>query len=364
MIGFSFLGLAPHHLSGIGRYSLSLFEAVVAELGNDAPGRVRAFVPAGSEHHFSTAAQACITSVAMPAGAAARILFEQTRFPLLLRRTKIRTVLNAAFTGPLWGVPDMVTVVHDLFYRVVPDMVVPIRRKYLALLTPPTLRRSRAVIAVSHNTARDIAHYYPDVANRVKVVPLACRDMGSPSETVSASQPADWAMMVSTVTANKNPDAFVAGIKQARQRHPALSGVIVGNDPEGLAAAAIARHAAENFVSLRSHVSDTDLARLYATTLAVVVPSFYEGFGLPVLEAQAAGAPVICADRGSLPEVAGDAALQFAPDRPDELAAALVRLREERGLRQMLVEAGRRNVARYSWARTARETLAILEQRG
>lgn len=357
MIGFSFLGLAPAQPSGIGRYCISLFEAVVALLGDAAPAQITAFVPAGSEHHFSVAAMRCIVPLRIPSGAVARIAYEQTVFPVVLRRAKVGTVVNAAFTGPLVGGGDMVTVVHDLFYRVVPDMVRPDRRLYLSMLTPPTLRRSRVIIAVSQNTAKDIARYYPDVADRIRVVPLASRDFNRAAPSGASASPTDRAMMVSTITANKNPDVFVAAIKQLCRTRPWATGLIVGNDPEGLAAAAITKHDAAAIVELRSHVSDDALSDLYATALAVVVPSFYEGFGLPVLEAQAAGAPVVCSDRGSLPEVAGDAAIFFAPDRPDQLADALMAIRETPGRRREMVEAGLENVKRYSWERTARETL-------
>lgn len=357
IIGFSFLGLAPDHLSGIGRYSVALFEAVVAQCAASPKERIVAFVPAGSEHHFSEAARVHVRPLRMPRNPLARIVYEQVAFPGVLRRSGVRTVLNASFTGPLlWG-GDMVTVVHDLFYRIVPTMVRPDRRLYLKTLTPPTLRRSRAIITVSHNTGRDVAQAYPDVADRITTVPLACRSLGSGS---AHGVPSDRAMMVSTITANKNPGLFVAALKRLRAEHPWASGLIVGNDPEGLAAKAIADHDAADFVEQRLHVSDEELAQLYATALAVVIPSHYEGFGLPVLEAQAAGVPVLCSDRGSLPEVAGDGALFFDPDDADSLVRALLTIRGTPEARQRLIAAGTANVALYSWARTARDTMAVL----
>ncbi len=359
MIGFSFLGLAPDHLSGIGRYSVALFEAVVAASAAMPDERFAAFVPAGSEHHFSDIARIHVRPLRMPHNPVARIAYEQLVFPTILRRAGIDTLLNASFTGPLsWG-GNMVTVVHDLFYHVVPDMVRTDRRLYLRTLTPPTLRRSRAIIAVSQNTGRDIARIYPDVQHRIAVVPLACRTIAPPVARPSAT-PSNRAMMVSTITANKNPGLFVAALKQLRADHSWASGLIVGNDPEGLAAAAIAGHAAANIVEQRHHVSDEELGQLYATALAVVIPSHYEGFGLPVLEAQAIGVPVLCSNRGSLPEVAGDGALFFDPDDPDALARALLQVRNDPDLRRRMIDAGTANVARYSWERTARDTMDIL----
>lgn len=359
MIGFSFLGLAQDHLSGIGRYSVSLFEAVIAALPPIPDEPVVAFVPGGSEHHFSEAARLHIHALRMPRNPVARIAYEQVVFPVILRRAGIRTLLNASFTGPLYWGGDMITVVHDLFYHVVPAMVRRDRRLYLKTLTPPTLRRSRAIIAVSHNTGRDLAHTYPDIADRIAVVPLACRAIPAPALRSHAVR-SDRAMMVSTITANKNPRVFVAALKQLHAEYPWVAGLIVGNDPEGLAAAAIAEYDASAIVEQRRHVTDDELAQLYATSLAVVIPSYYEGFGLPVLEAQASGVPVLCAHRGSLPEVAGDGALFFDPDDHNALAQALLTVRSQPDTRRRLVEAGTINVANYSWERTARDTLAIL----
>lgn len=358
MIGFSFLGLSRGHLSGIGQYSITLFETIVSMQEESHDEQIVAFVPAGSEHHFSVGARRYVHPLRMPHNPVARIAYEQLIFPFVLRRFGVNTLLNASFTGPLiWG-GDMVTVVHDLFYHIVPAMVRPDRRLYLKLLTPPTIRRSRAVIAVSHNTGRDVIQAYPDVADRVTVIPLACRPMSQTIEPQTV--PSDYAMMVSTITANKNPEVFVAALKRMQSRQPRVRGIIIGNDPEGLAASAISSHNASDIIEQRCHVSDNELAKLYAHAFAVVIPSYYEGFGLPVLEAQMIGVPVLCSDRGSLPEVAGDGAIFFDPDDPETLANGLSIVLNDPTTRYRLIDAGKANVAYYSWERTARDTISVL----
>jgi glycosyltransferase involved in cell wall biosynthesis len=104
--------------------------------------------------------------------------------------------------------------------------------------------------------------------------------------------------------------------------------------------------------------SDADLPALYGGALAFVFPSLWEGFGLPVLEAMASGAPVLASNRGALPEVTGGAALLVDP-APAPLADALERLLAEPALRERLRAAGLARAAAFSWERTARETLAV-----
>ena len=107
---------------------------------------------------------------------------------------------------------------------------------------------------------------------------------------------------------------------------------------------------------------EADVEGLFALAGAFVVPSLYEGFGLPVLEAMARGVPVACSDRASLPEVAGDAALLFDPERPEQIAAAIERLLGDPAEAARLREAGRARAAQFTWARTADLTLASYER--
>jgi len=121
-------------------------------------------------------------------------------------------------------------------------------------------------------------------------------------------------------------------------------------------------------LGLRDHIvfldtpSDDDLLALYSGAMALVLPSHYEGFGLTVLEAMACGAPVVISDRGSLPEIAGDAALVVDPDDVDALAGAMRRVVGDAEVRARLRERGLARAAEFGWERCARETLAVYDR--
>jgi glycosyltransferase involved in cell wall biosynthesis len=112
-------------------------------------------------------------------------------------------------------------------------------------------------------------------------------------------------------------------------------------------------------VCFLENLPNEELVALYNAAALLVLPSFYEGFGLPVLEAMACGTPVVCSERGSLPEIAGDAALLVNPDDLNGLASAMERALDDELLRAQLRSRGFANVARFSWEKTARETLDI-----
>jgi glycosyltransferase involved in cell wall biosynthesis len=109
-------------------------------------------------------------------------------------------------------------------------------------------------------------------------------------------------------------------------------------------------------------VDEPGLRALYSAARVCVCPSMYEGFGFTVLEAMACGTPVVCSSTTSLPEVAGEAALFFDPDRPEEMAGQILRAFSDAALRESLIERGWLNVKRFSWAETARQTLAVYHQ--
>ena len=115
------------------------------------------------------------------------------------------------------------------------------------------------------------------------------------------------------------------------------------------------------WVRLLGEVEDEKLAALYAAAVALVMPSWLEGFGLPVVEAMHMGTPAIVSTGGSLPEIAGDAGLAFRPDDPQALAAAMSRLAAKPSLRSVLAARARARAERYTWRRAAEQTLAIYE---
>ena len=116
------------------------------------------------------------------------------------------------------------------------------------------------------------------------------------------------------------------------------------------------------FVHFLGYVAEDALPALYRGAQLFLFPSLFEGFGLPVLEAQSYGVPVMCANNSSLPEIAGAAALLVEPTDVEALADAMLRLSEDEALRQQLIAAGYENVKRFSWEKAARETMAVFAQ--
>ena len=119
------------------------------------------------------------------------------------------------------------------------------------------------------------------------------------------------------------------------------------------------RSPARKAVRLLGYVPDEDLPALYAGAQALLFPSLYEGFGLPVLEAMACGTPVAASNASSVPEVGGDGVLYFDPTDPEEMAGVVARLLRENALREEMARRGQRQAARFSWARAAAETAAV-----
>ena len=119
----------------------------------------------------------------------------------------------------------------------------------------------------------------------------------------------------------------------------------------------------ENVVRFTGYITDAEKSALLRGAYAYVAPSLYEGFGLPVLEAQSVGTPVLCSNTSALPEIAGDAALQFDPSNERAIAAALQTILLDKPLRASLIPKGHANVQRFSWQASAKIILGALEGR-
>lgn len=352
-------------LSGIGHYTVQLalwFARVNRERGEG--DRLLVYCRPAAAHHFNAIDGAELRSVPVGTGRIARVLAEQLLLPRLLRRDKVAAILNPAFTGPVRGAPIIVTTVHDPYFLVIPELLPRGQRLFLRAFVPFCCRRSTRVVTTAASTKRDLERYYPSLASKITVVPMANRLPGPASLPNAPSHDAKpFILLVAALTGNKNPGPLVAAIAELRQRYPDLTLLHVGKDPEGSLRTAVDRYNGSAWTVSLTGITDEELAVLYQQCLCVAVPSLCEGFGLPVLEAQAFGAPVISSDRGALPEVGGDGALYFNPVDVTEIANAIAQLIDEPERRQALRRAGFANQLRFSWEKTGRAMLEIMLNR-
>lgn len=363
MLAFNLLTIGDTPLAGPSHYAVQLFEAI-GDILDDGGAELElvGYVQRGGEDHFSERAKRRLRLLPKLRTRGKRVLFEQLILPFRLLADKVDILLNPAFTGPVWGAQKVVTVVHDLYFKVVPEMVDEPQRRFLSVLVPFCCRRSWKILTVSEHSARDIVRYYPDLKGKVVAIPLGSKFALPPAAAtdVSLAKHDPYVLMVANLTANKNPAVVVEALARYRVLYESLQLVHVGFDPLWLLKSAVAAHNAETWVRSERNITDGRLASLYAGAVALVIPSFYEGFGLPVLEGQSLRVPVICSNVSALPEVAGEGALYFDPNNPEELLAHIRSLTEEEDLRQRMIAKGQVNAARFSWRRTGDQTLRHL----
>ena len=343
--------------------------ALIPALRDAAPGvRFTAFV-----NRESAREDLGVESVVVPVDATKRVEWvrgEQQLLPGIARRSGCGLVHSLASTAPARGRFVRVTTIHDLNYLMVPGAHFGLRGLGMRVLVPLAARTAHRVIADSASTRDDLVERLRVPAAKVDVVPLGLGRPASAARTPAAELRERLALgerrVVLSLSA-KRPHKNLAGLLDALARIPPERRpvVVLPGYPTPHEAELRARGAAlglDGDVRFLGWTSGADVEGLFALSDAFVFPSFYEGFGLPVLEAMARGVPVACSNRASLPEVAGDAALLFDPGDPGAIAAALERLLGDRAEAERLRAAGRAQAARFTWAKAAGLTLAAYER--
>jgi len=280
--------------------------------------------------------------------------------PRLLRRLRPE-LAHFQHAVPLgWRGPTVVTV-HDLSFERDPAAMGRLDRIVFRWAIPRAVRRADRVLAVSERTKRDLVELYDTSPDKVVVTPNGVDPSFFPAgeavgvevhlrqeaSGVTLRQPASYLLLVGAIQRRKDPLAALVAAKAL-----GLELVVAGPEKEPL----LARELREGGAELRGYVSKDELADLYRGAAALLMPSRFEGFGLPVLEAMACGTPVVAAPDPALREVAGEAAV-YAEDG-DFAAAARHALAE----RDRLSAAGLERARLYSWEATARRTADVYRE--
>lgn len=282
---------------------------------------------------------------------------------VLVRRALTRArcdVFHAPhYVVPLFPPRATVVTVHDLIHMKRPEHASVVKRTYATTMLGRALRAARVVLTVSEAARRDLADFAPGHAGKLRVVPngVEARFLAGipPDEVERVRRAAGLENPYVLFLGNDKPHKNLEGALTAFARVAAAGLphrlVLAGGAPErreSRAAAAEAAGLGGRLVDL-GVVPEADVAPLLAGAAALAMPSFLEGFGLPVLEAQAVGTPVVCSDRGGLPEAAGDAAVVVRLEEPGALAEGLLRVLTDPGLAGRLSARGRERARGFTW---------------
>jgi len=286
----------------------------------------------------------------VPLNQAARMLWQM---PRLLRRERTRLAHFQYVVPPLYRGRAVVTI-HDLSYELLPELEDRFDGWALRRLVPPSVRRAERVLTVSEWTKRDIVRRY-DVPEEKVVVTLNGVGREFRPEGPVPSRPG-YVLFVGALRPRKDPLGALAAFADLEDL--GLELVMVGPDKGllGRVRSAIDRLGIAGRVELRGHVGIDELAALYRGADCVVLPSLYEGFGLPVVEAMASGTPVVATSVGAVPEIAGDAAVLVPPRDPIALSEGV---RSALARREQLVAAGLERALRFTWEEVARRTASV-----
>ncbi len=352
------------HFPGIGRYTFNLIRA----LGPVAPDQAFTvwYNPALCNTRHDLTALARSPNVRLERlDVRTFSLQEQWRLPARLGECRAGLYHSPYYIMPYRpGVPTIVTL-YDLMPLRYPHYFSPHQRLIFNVANRLAVRAARRVIAISRATANDLVQLLHVPLEKIDVIPLAADPLFRPAPASDVARvrekfklPASYVLSVGINKPHKNLGTLVKAWQQAKGEAGAL---VIAGAWDARYPMAQEGAGTRGMIIIRN-VPEDDLPALYAGARIFVMPSLYEGFGLPILEAMACGTPVIAANTSSLPEVAGNAALFFDPQAANELTEQMLQVVRSRALEEELRARSSARAAQFSWAQTARETLRVYRE--
>lgn len=303
------------------------------------------------------------------------LLVKQCWFPSILPFLRLDVMHYPSFPPPYFQLfsPPTVMTLHDAGPWRYAYALTLHGRIYFRTLLARGIRKCTRVVTVSKHAKSEVGHFLGErFLAKIMVIPEAarpefashCGESFKEGVRIKYHLPDRYLFAVATVEPRKNLVTLLDAYKLLKLRLGTSCPLLVIAGRKGWNCDDILGYMAEldGMVLFPGHVSDEELIALYQMAACLVFPSLYEGFGLPVLEAMAAGCPVITSTTSSLPEVAGDAGLLVDPTNIEEIATTILRILQEEDLRAHLIQAGHLRASSFSWEQTARLTREVYIQ--
>ena len=301
-------------------------------------------------------------------------MWTQIRLAVEMLKNKPDALFIPAHILPQAHPKNSVVTIHGLEYEYFPVHYPFWFRQYLRWSTKYAVRHAAKTIAVSESTKNDLVKFYGAKESKITVVHHGVEIQNSKfknqndNEKFKIKNP--YLLYVGRIELKKNILGILDAYKILKEKYQIPHGLILAGAP-GYGYDKIKSALTENCSPLQrrtvlrsvhelGYVSEAEKWELLRNANVFLFPTFYEGFGIPILEAQAAGAPVVASNNSSVPEVAGEAAFLVNPKNPEQIAQALYKIIDDKALCDKLMQSGYENVKRFSWEKCARETLKVL----
>ncbi len=297
-------------------------------------------------------------------------IWEQWSLPRLAKKHQIDILHCPANMAPLFYSGKCIVHIHDLCFVVNPQWYsFQFRTLYKALI-PQLAKRATKVTTNSNNSKNDLMQFCDIKAGKVGLIYWAvddiflnsseCNDESHISESDRNFFKSDYFLYVGSLAPRKNIRTLVKAYEIFRDKNPDSKAklVLIGGESPLLGSVKLKINKYESDIVIRGFVTDEVLSAYYRNATMMVYPSLYEGFGLPPLEAMAAGTPVVTSNTSSIPEVVGEAALMVSPYDVVKLAGIMDRIYKDPSLRKWMISQGLKQVRKYTWPRVARNTLS------
>lgn len=298
-----------------------------------------------------------------------RIVWEQYLLAKELRQKNIQLFHGPSFVVPLAKPCKYILTVHDLSYYLYPESLTVATRLYFKFFLPHSLKKADKIIADSQSTKKDLIRLFKTPEDKINVIYLGIdKEIYALKNKSLLAQvrhkynlPEKFILFIGMLSPRKNLPRMLNAFNILKKKGYPHKFVVVGAKGwlyESIFAN-VKKQNLQDEVIFTGYVPDAELPAFYKLADLFLFTTLYEGFGLPILEAMASGCPVVTSTTSSMPEVAGDAALLVDPKNVGEIAKAMENILTNKKLKQELIRAGSRQIKKFSWKKTAEETLYL-----